>query len=124
MVQANNAKAFGRELIVLIDEEHVKHVILTAEKSLKDCWTKLIQELRRIGLDVEFKKAGGIFISKKHADGALKFVGVDYLYKMIQTHLFNEETIISLVQKSIEKVEDANIKKAAYIGFDYDFAFQ
>ena len=84
----------------------------------------LINDLRCIGLNVEFKKDGGIFISKRYGEGHLKFVGVDYLYEMIQTHLFSEETIVSLVRKSVEQAENAKINKTTYVDLDFDFAFQ
>ena len=84
----------------------------------------LINALRHIGFDVQFKKEGSIEISKKNSAIFLKLVGVNYLYEMIQTNLFSEETIITMIQKFVEGVEKANIKQATYVDLDSDFVFQ
>ena len=84
----------------------------------------LIKALRESGFDVLFKKSGGLQVSKKFGAGHMHIVGVSYLYEMIQTHLFSEETIVTMLKKSVEKVEKAKIKKTTYVDLDFDFAFQ
>ena len=78
----------------------------------------LISDLRRIGLDVQFKKSGGIHVSKKYGGSHLKFVGIGYLYEMIQTHLVGEDTVVALLQKSIETVEKAGLKQTTRVNLD------
>jgi len=51
-------------------------------------------------------------------------VGMTYLYELIQTHLFTEETIVTMLQKSVEKIEKARIKQTTYVSLDFDFVFQ
>ena len=84
----------------------------------------LINDLRKVGFDVEFTKEGSIGISKRYGAGRLILVGVRYLYEMIQAHLFSEDTIIALIQKPIERLEKADIKRKTYVDLDYDFVFQ
>ena len=84
----------------------------------------LIRALREAGFDVQFKKGNGLQVSKKYGAGHLHIVGVSYLYELIQTHLFSEETIVTMLKKSVEKIEKAQIRQTTYVDLDYDFVFQ
>ena len=83
----------------------------------------LIKDLREAGFDVEFKKGAGLNVSKPYGAGRMHLTGMDYLYELIQTHLFSEETIVTMIKKSVEKVEKAQIKQTTYVNLDYDFVF-
>jgi hypothetical protein len=84
----------------------------------------LIKALREAGFDVEFKKGNGLHVTRKYGIGRMHVVGMSYLYELIQTHLFSEETIITMLQKSVEKIEKAKIKQTTYVDLDFDFVFQ
>ena len=84
----------------------------------------LIKALREVGFDVEFKKGNGLHVTKKYGTGRLHVVGMSYLYELIQTHLFTEETIVTMLKKSVERVEKAKIKQTTYVDLDFDFVFQ
>ena len=84
----------------------------------------LIRALREACFDVQFKKGNGLQVSKKYGAGHLHIVGVSYLYELIQTHLFSEETIVTMLKKSVEKIEKAQIRQTTYVDLDYDFVFQ
>jgi hypothetical protein len=84
----------------------------------------LIKALREAGFDVEFKKGNGLHVTKEYGLGRMHVVGMTYLYELIQTHLFTEETIVTMLQKSVEKIEKARIKQTTYVSLDFDFVFQ
>ncbi len=84
----------------------------------------LIKALREAGFDVQFKKGNGLHVSKKYGAGHLHIVGMSYLYELVQTHLFSEETIVTMLKKAVEKIEKAQIKQTTYVDLDFDFVFQ
>jgi len=84
----------------------------------------LIKALREAGFDVEFKKGNGLHVTKKYGVGRMQVVGMSYLYELIQTHLFSEETIVTMLKKMVEKIEKAKIKQTTYVDLDFDFVFQ
>ena len=83
----------------------------------------LIKTLREAGFDVEFKKGNGLHVSKKYGTGRMHITGIDYLYELIQTYLFSEETIVAMIKKSVGEVERAKIKQTTYVDLDFDFVF-
>jgi hypothetical protein len=84
----------------------------------------LSKALREAGFDAQFHKKGGLKIFKKYGIGQLQIIGINYLYKLVQTHLLSEETIVTMIQKSVEKVEKAKIKQTTCVSIDFDFRFQ
>jgi hypothetical protein len=84
----------------------------------------LTKALREAGFDAHFKKGSGLQVSKKYGVGHLHITGVSYLYELIQTHLFSEETIVTMIKKTVERVEKAQIKQTTYVDLDFDFVFQ
>jgi hypothetical protein len=84
----------------------------------------LIKDLREAGFDVEFKKGNGLHVTKKYGVGRMHLVGMSYLYELIQTHLFSEETIVTMLKKMVEKIEKAKITQTTYVDLDFDFVFQ
>ncbi len=84
----------------------------------------LIKALREAGFDVEFKKGNGLHVTRKCGVGRMHVVGMSYLYELIQTHLFSEETIVTMLKKMVEKIEKAKIKQTTYVDLDFDFMFQ
>jgi hypothetical protein len=84
----------------------------------------LIKALREAGFDVEFKNENVLHVTKKYGIGRMHIVGMSYLYELIQTHLFTEETIVTMLRKSVEKVEKAKIKQTTCVDLDFDFVFQ
>jgi hypothetical protein len=83
-----------------------------------------IKALREAGFDVESNKGSDLHVTRKYRNGCLKIVGMRYLYKLLQTHLFKEETIVKMLQKAVQKVEKVQIKQSTYVALDFDFAFQ
>lgn len=84
----------------------------------------LIKALREAGFDVAFKSGNGLHVTKKYGIGSLQVVGMSYLYELIQTHLFSEETIVTMLQRSVDKLEKAKVKQTTYVDLDFDFVFQ
>lgn len=83
----------------------------------------LVKDLRELGFEVICERGTNLTIKKLYRGSLLEFKGFDYFYSMIQTYLFPEEKVCSLIEKTVASLNKAEFPFPAVIHLDLNFEF-
>jgi len=83
----------------------------------------LINDLRQIGLEVEFGKDMEFKIVKKNGEKRVECLGMGYFIGAIRTQFLADTGVVTMIQLAIEKVEKEGFKEPTHISLDFDFLY-